>query len=60
MKEFFSTKEAADFLGVPVGTLQNLRWQNRGPKYGQDGKIIRYHISELRKWMGINETVPGN
>lgn len=60
MREFYGTKEAAELLGMSVGSLQNLRSQGRGPKYGRDGKIVRYHISELRKWMGINEAVPSH
>lgn len=40
-------KEAADYLGLSVKTLQAWRFEGRGPAYCRLGKAIVYWPSEL-------------
>ncbi len=51
-KEWYTSKEAADFLGVPTHRLSRLRRQGRisGVVGGGDNpRYAMYHIDELRK-----------
>ncbi len=43
--------EMSRLYGVPVGTLANLRYQKRGPKYYKIGKGVFYFISDFEAWM---------
>lgn len=54
--ELLSTKEAADFLGVPVGTLKDWRYHGRAgtrtpPPAYRAGRHIRYDRAELEQWL---------
>ena len=46
-------KEAAEYLGVSVGTLRNYRFHGKGPQgrvAGGSG-LLYYSIAELDAWM---------
>lgn len=49
-KEWLSTAEAADYLGVPVGSLRNLTSNGKVPYYKVPGtRLNRYLRTELRE-----------
>ncbi len=51
-KTLLTCREAAEFLGVPIGTLAQWRSQRRGPPYIKlEGRLVRYRGSELEKWL---------
>lgn len=52
MKEFYSTKEAAIYLGLHKSTLDHWRLKGLGPKWykSKDG-IIRYRKADLDAYM---------
>jgi hypothetical protein len=52
MKEWYSSKEAADYLGIPLHRLGRLRREKRitGVVGGGDNpRYAMYHIDELKK-----------
>jgi excisionase family DNA binding protein len=45
-------QEAAEFLGVPVGTLAQWRSQRRGPQYIKlEGRLVRYRLTDLESYL---------
>lgn len=55
MNNNLSTKEAADFLGVSVGTIERWRKSNQGPPYFQKGRVIRYGLEDLKDWVNLHK-----
>lgn len=54
MRENLSTREAAEFLGVAVVTMEVWRSTKKGPPYVRaEGRII-YRLADLRAWMDAN------
>jgi len=48
------TKEAAEYLfgkGGSAGTLQQWRFERRGPRYLKLGNLVRHETSDLDKWI---------
>jgi hypothetical protein len=61
-REMLSEQEAAAWLGLAVKTLQNWRWQGRGPgfiKLGPRRAPIRYRLSDLREYVDQCAVRPG-
>jgi len=46
-----TTAEAAAMFGIPKGTLNNLRYQKRGPKYFKRGKRCLYKPQDILRWI---------
>lgn len=46
-----STKELARILNISHRTLENMRLRERGPPYLRIGRVIRYEMNEVLKWM---------
>jgi excisionase family DNA binding protein len=45
-------KEAAEFLGIPLGTLAQWRSQRRGPPYIKlEDRLVRYRRSDLEEYL---------
>jgi len=45
-------KQAAEFLGIPEGTLAQWRSQRRGPQYVKlEGRLVRYRRSDLEDYI---------
>lgn len=51
MKRLLKTKEAAEYLGLSVRTLENWRYQGRGPALTHLDRAIRYDIRDLDAWI---------
>ena len=47
---FLSPDDAAQSLNMNRKTLDNLRWDNKGPAYRKHGGKVRYHIDDLASW----------
>lgn len=50
-----TTEQAAKFLGLEAGTLQNWRNMGRGPKFvryskGNGRSPVRYKVKDLMEW----------
>jgi excisionase family DNA binding protein len=46
--EWLTTSQAADYLGISVGTLRNMTSNGKIPYY-KFGKLNRYRLPELRE-----------
>lgn len=51
MKRLLKTSEAAEYLGLSVRTLENWRYQGRGPKATLLDRTVRYDIKDLDAWV---------
>ena len=52
MNNLLTTKEAADFLGIPARTLENWRCnQKYNLPYIKIGRLIRYRMIDLVAWV---------
>ena len=43
--------EVSHYLGVPIGTLANWRYQGRGPASLRVGRHVRYRLEDLATWV---------
>jgi excisionase family DNA binding protein len=43
--------QVGDYLGVPLGTLANWRYQGRGPAYVRFGRHVRYREQDITAWI---------
>ncbi len=51
-KTLLTPQEAAQFLGVLVGTLAHWRSERRGPPYVKlEGRLVRYRLSDLEEYL---------
>jgi len=50
-KKFFSTNEAAAYLGIGTSTLERLRLSGDGPVYRKLGpRTVKYLLADLEEW----------
>ena len=52
-----TTPEAALALRVSTVTMKRLRGSGRGPAYVRLGRLVRYRIGDLRRWINSNRIV---
>ncbi|WP_081608823.1 helix-turn-helix transcriptional regulator [Paramagnetospirillum caucaseum] len=57
-KVWLTSKEAAAYTGVAVGTLYNRHTLGQPPKAQKIGNRLRYHVSELDRWITSNDNHP--
>lgn len=53
---WYSTKRAAEFLGLAPMTLHNYRHHAKGPTCEQDGRRWYYRVDELTAWDNARRT----
>lgn len=53
-KEFMTTKEVADTLGIKKNTLALWRMKGFGPKYYKLGRSVRYKKADVEDWIDEN------
>ena len=51
-----NTREAARWLGLAAGTLQNWRFRGQGPAFIRLGKAIRYEPESLARFVEQGRT----
>ncbi|HQO64131.1 MAG TPA: helix-turn-helix domain-containing protein [Syntrophorhabdus sp.] len=44
-------KDAAYIYGLSEGTLANLRYNKKGPRYFKVGRKVLYRIEDLESWI---------
>lgn len=47
---FLTAKQTAFHLGLPYGTLKDMRARGRGPVCRLHGTTWRYHIDDIEAW----------
>jgi len=50
IEPLWSVTEVSIFLGVPVKTLYQWKWQGVGPPVKKVGKYLRYVPAKVRAW----------
>lgn len=51
-----NTKKAAEYLSLEIGTLENWRYQHKGPRFIHVGRLVRYDLSDLDAFVeGLKE-----
>ena len=50
----FTTEEVAELTGLKIKTLENWRFENRGPRFVKLGRCVRYPAQALRRWLDNN------
>ena len=51
MKKLLKTPEAAEYLGIEPGTLENWRYKGMGPAFVHLGRSVRYEVTALDAWV---------
>ncbi len=46
-----SPAEAARRLGLKESTLRNMRWRGDGPPFVRVGRLCRYRLVDLDRWL---------
>ncbi len=49
-EEYLDADDAARWLGISSGTLQNLRVAGIGPAYEKARHRVRYRVADLEEW----------
>ena len=47
---FFSTEQAAFYLGLSARKMQAMRRAGNGPRFRRHSRYVRYHIDDLDSW----------
>lgn len=50
-QQIMDTERAAEYLGIPAGTLARWRVEGNGPTYFKLGLRVRYEKVALDQWM---------
>lgn len=50
-KALLTAEQAAEYLHVQTQTLANWRTEGRGPAFVRIGRLIRYRLEVLDKWI---------
>ncbi len=48
--QYYSVRDAADFMGLSEGLLNKLRVMGGGPPYFKLGRAVKYKRSDLVEW----------
>lgn len=51
VKRLLDTANAATYLDLEQGTLENWRYQRKGPPCVKFGRLVRYDLKDLDKWI---------
>lgn len=46
-----TTKQAAAYLNVKPGTLEQWRWYGNGPPFVKMGRTVRYRLADLNEYI---------
>jgi hypothetical protein len=59
-KEYLREREVSERYGWSIKTLQQWRWQRRGPVYSKIGVAIRYRVADLEAFMEAGRVEVGD
>lgn len=51
--------EVADYLGVPIATLHQWRYRNKGPRAAKVGRHLRYRWVDIEAWLDAESAGTG-
>lgn len=51
MDDYLTTKQLAERLALSPGTLNNWRVMHSGPPFKKLGKVVRYKLSDVLRWL---------
>lgn len=54
LPHLLTPSEVGDYLGVPIGTLANWRYQGEGPPFVHVGRLVRYRADDVNAWIQTN------
>jgi excisionase family DNA binding protein len=61
LEPLLSTQDLAEYLGIPVATLQDWRVDHKGPRAIIVGRRVKYAVSDVRAWIAQQrESRPGD
>ena len=59
LEPVLTTSELAEYVGVHVQAIYDLRTDGRGPSGIRVGREIRYRVSDVRRWLdSLHEPAP--
>ena len=59
LEPILTTRELADYLGLNVQAIYDLRADGRGPSGVRVGRELRYRVSDVRRWLdSLHEPEP--
>jgi len=50
-----TTREVADYLGIPVQTIYQWNSRNIGPRRLRVGRYVRYRKADVERWLTARE-----
>jgi len=50
-----TTREVADYLGIPVQTIYQWNSRNIGPRRLRVGRYVRYRKADVERWLSARE-----
>ncbi len=51
MEKLLTQAEAAELLAVQPASLEKWRWAGEGPRYHKVGRLVRYSLEDLERWL---------
>ena len=57
MVPLLTPAQVGNYLGVPLGTLANWRYQGRSPAFVRFGRHVRYRATDIAAW--VDQQRPG-
>lgn len=57
-RKLINTQQAAELLGLKRRTLEDWRWQGKGPDYIPIGGRVMYDPEALQRWLDANTVRP--
>ena len=52
-------KQVSEILAIPARTLEQMRYQRRGPAFVHVGHAVRYRLGDLNEYIERNTIRPG-
>ena len=57
-KKMLSPAAVEALFGIPRGSLANLRWAKKGPRYYKVGsRRVLYRLEDIRSWIESNPVI---
>lgn len=50
-ESLLTTKQAAAYLNLSERTLEQWRWEGKGPAFEKVGRLVRYRLSAIEAWL---------